>query len=261
MTPGKLTVGPDGRLRGPAKITYNIPFPTKSGDYGSGAMMGVVMHTEVGFDHNVIDEFNNTAFRASAHFSVNDDGGIHQFGPVGKGWCAWAQADGNLAWYSIEHEDHGNPLSPLTNAQIISSAQLAECLSAFAGFPLREANSVTEKGYGVHYMGGAAWGGHSCPDTGPDHPVRSLQRKAILALAREIRGGTGPALPPLPSGLHHCDGKESLDGICARQKLSWPEIVFETFRGQDAIGPLQLAYLLVQKYDQPCPAGMRLRLP
>ena len=38
--PGKLTVTSDGRLVGPANLTYNDPFPTQNGAYGSGAMSG-----------------------------------------------------------------------------------------------------------------------------------------------------------------------------------------------------------------------------
>ena len=186
--PGRLAIGPDGRLRGPASITTNVPWPTGNGSWGSGAMRGVVMHTEVGWDHNVVDEFNHTASQASATFSVRDDGRIHQYGPVGKGWYAWAQVAGNAEWYSIEHEDGGHPEIPLNAAQIAASAQILECLSAFAGFPLQEANSPGERGYGVHYMGGQAWGGHTCPDV-PPKPVRSLQRPVIIELAKAIRAG------------------------------------------------------------------------
>jgi hypothetical protein len=44
----------------------------------------------------------------SAHFGIAQNGSVHQFGPIGKGWIAWAQAAGNAAWYSIEHADDGN---------------------------------------------------------------------------------------------------------------------------------------------------------
>lgn len=190
--PGRLTVAADGRVTGPASIGYSIPFPCVNGTPGgSGAMRGVVMHTEVGYDHNLQAEFDNPAAQASAWFSVRDDGHITQYGPLGKGWMAWAQMAGNPEWYSIEHEDHGDPRVPLTDAQITASAQILECLSAFAGFPLQEANSITERGYGVHYMGGQAWGGHTCPDV-PPSPVRSLQRPVIIELAKAIRAGNPP---------------------------------------------------------------------
>jgi hypothetical protein len=193
-TPERLRVGSAGRVRGALfsgdTITWNDPFPTKNGDYGSGAMMGVVMHTEVGFDHNVVNEFNEIVSEASATFSIRTNGDLHQYGPIGKGWYAWAQEAGNEAWYSIEHEDGGDPTVPLTDAQMWTSAQLVEVLSAFAGFPLQVATSTTMKGYGAHYLGGAAWGGHTCPDVPPTR-VRSLQRWEIVRRAMLVR--TTPA--------------------------------------------------------------------
>lgn len=186
--PGRLSVGPGGRVHGPAHITYNDPFPCPNGTFGSGAMQGVVMHTMVCNLPQCIDLFNNEEVQASAHFGIAQDGQIHQFGPIGKGWIAWAQKAGNLAWYSIEHADNRNPNNPLTEAQITASAQLVELLSRFAGFPLQITDSVAGRGFGVHNMGGINWGGHTCPDLPPKH-VRSAQRPQILALARKIREG------------------------------------------------------------------------
>lgn len=172
---------------------YANPFPVPNGTPGGGAskMRGVVMHTEVGYDHTVVEEFEDPHFQASAFFSVRVDGHIEQYGPIGKNWMAWAQVDGNPRWYSIEHEDKANPLNPLTDAQLTSSALLVEFLSRFAGFPLQVTNSPTGTGYGTHFMGGAAWGGHTCPDVSASHPVRSLQRAEIIRRAKIIRNG-GP---------------------------------------------------------------------
>ncbi len=193
MTPGRLEVAPDGRITG-RPVAYNSPWPCVNGSYGSGAMMGVVMHTMVGDLPGTVAWFNNPKAQASAHFGVAEDGSIHQFGPVGKGWCAWAQAAGNQAWYSIEHADGGLTRNPLTRAQIGASAQLLEVLSWFAGFPLQVTDSVTVKGYGTHVMGGAAWGGHTCPGPGP----RAGQRAVIVELAKQIRAGSAPPPPPPP---------------------------------------------------------------
>jgi N-acetylmuramoyl-L-alanine amidase-like protein len=189
-TPGRLKVGADGRVTGPAQIAYNDPFPTVNGSWGSGAMMGVVMHTMVGNLSGTVAEFNNPSAQVSAHFGVAQDGSVYQFGPIGKGWVAWHAMQANDAWYGIEHADNRNPGNPLTEAQIVASAQLVECLSAFAGFPLQVTDSPTVKGYGTHVMGGAAWGGHTCPGPGP----RAGQRAAIIALARQIRSTPPP--PP-----------------------------------------------------------------
>jgi hypothetical protein len=159
-------------------------------------MQGVVMHTMVGNLPGTIELFNNPApggdpgLAVSSHFGIDQQGNIHQFGPIGKGWIAWAQIAGNAAWYSIEHADNGNTENPLTEAQITASAQLVEILSRFAGFPLEVTNSTAGKGYGTHVMGGAAWGGHTCPGPGP----RAGQRAEIIARAKAIRAAAAP--PP-----------------------------------------------------------------
>lgn len=191
--PGKLSVDRTGRITGPISIEYNSPFPVANGTPGAGSprMMGVVMHTMVGDLASADATFNNPASQVSAFFGIGQDGHVKQWGPVGRNWMAWAQMAGNAQWYSIEHADHGNPDNPLTPAQITASAQLVECLSAFAGFPLAVTDSPHIKGYGTHSMGGAAWGGHTCPDLPPLH-IRSAQRQAIIDLAKQIRN------PPLP---------------------------------------------------------------
>lgn len=199
MAAGRLTVGPGGRIVGPANLAYNTPWPCPNGAYGSGRMMGVIMHTMVGQLAGTIDVFNNPSYEASAWFGVSQTGLIHQFGPVGVGWCAWAQEAGNETWYSIEHADDGNPDNPLTTSQLTASAQLVECLSAFAGFPLQVTNSTGVMGYGTHAMGGAAWGGHTCPDLPPSH-VRSAQRAEIIAEAHAIRDGV-PWPPVIPGAV------------------------------------------------------------
>lgn len=190
---GKLTAGTDGRVTGPADITYNSPFPCVNGDPGGMSVphgiQGLVMHTMVGNLPGTIEVFNRRSSQASAHFGVSQSGAIRQFGSV-RGWKAWAQAAGNPHWYSCEFADDGNPDNPLTQAQITAAAQLLECLSApgVGNFPLQVTNSTSGEGFGVHFMGGQAWGGHTCPDLPPAH-VRSAQRPQIVALAMAIRSG------------------------------------------------------------------------
>lgn len=186
VIPFPVNVGARGRIVGAIDVTYNIPFPTQNSSKGSGAMMGVVQHTEVGFDPNVIREFNDRSAGASAFFSVDFAGRVHQFIPVGLGFYSWAQVAGNRQWYSIEFEDGGDPNRPMSDRQVIAFAQLAECLSHFAGFPLQITNDVNVKGIGVHFMGGKAWGNHTCPDVPPNH-VRSAQRSEVLRIAKLIR--------------------------------------------------------------------------
>jgi hypothetical protein len=208
----KLSVDPNGRLEGPASITYNHPWPCVNGERGMQiphGVMGVVMHTMVGNLPGTIGVFNKPGFNASAHFGIDQNGHIHQFGPV-NGWIAWAEMDGNPNWYSIEHADNGNPDNPLTDAQLTASAQVVEALSRHAAFPLREANAPGGQGYGVHYMGGAAWGGHTCPDSPPRH-VRSQQRPEILRRAQAIRDGAPPSAATVVT-----DGKLGLEALAAK---------------------------------------------
>lgn len=210
---GKLEIGSDGRATGPVAITYNDPFPTANGRIGpaSATMMGVVMHTMVGNLPGTVAHFNDPApggnpkAAVSAHFGIAQDGSVQQFGPIGKGWIAWAQAAGNDAWYSIEHADNRNTEDPLTEAQLTASAQIVEVLSRFAGFPLQVTDSVDVKGYGIHVMGGAAWGGHTCPGPGP----RAGQRYEIIRRAKAIRAGQIACT---------CDGTLSLVELAAKHK-------------------------------------------
>lgn len=219
-TPGQLQVDTKtGRITGSAHLTYNSPWPCPNGTYGSGAIMGVLMHTMVGNLPGTVQWFNNRASQVSAHFGIAQDGEIHQFGPIGKGWIAWHAAAANHDWYGIEHADNGAPVNPLTPAQITASAQLVEVLARFAGFPLRVTDSPASKGYGTHVMGGAAWGGHTCPGPGP----RAGQRPAIITLAEEIRT---PAPPPAGPYRHLTDGHESAEQIAASRGVS-VEYLFE----------------------------------
>jgi hypothetical protein len=193
----RLHIDTSGRLSGPASISYNSPFPCPNGqDAGMSVpkgIMGVVMHTMEGNLPGTISAFNDPGFQASAHFGIDQNGHIHQFGPV-NGWMAWAEVNGNPNWYSIEHADGGDPNVPLTDAQLTASAQVVEALATVGVFPLQASNDPSQEGYGVHFMGGADWGGHSCPDVPPRH-VRSAQRAEILRRVAAIR-----AAAPTPSG-------------------------------------------------------------
>jgi len=188
-----LSVGSDGRVTGPAAITYNTPFPCVNGSWGSGAMTGVIMHTMVGSQAGTISWFNNPDAGASAQFGVGFDGAIHQFGPIGQGWIAWHAGAANVTWYGIEHEDGGDPSRPLTDAQLTASAQLVEMLTGFADIPLQVTNSPSTGGLGTHSMGGSSWGGHACPGD-----VRAAQRGEVIRRAQGIRSGGGPVPQPPP---------------------------------------------------------------
>jgi hypothetical protein len=242
--PGKLTVQPDGRVTGPASISWNDPFPCVNGTPGGGAasMMGVVMHTEDGYEQGTIEWFNNPAAEVSAFFAIGQDGAIWQFGPVGADWMAWAEADGNPSWYSVEDADNTHPSVPLTDAQVTAFAQLFECLSAYAGFPLQVTDSVNVQGLGIHSMGGVPWGDHpSCPGS-----VRAAQRPAIIALAKEIRAG-------MPKGIYLSDGTKSLRKIALSYGTGCSTILRMT-AADDSVLPANVSEWLDSVFDGITPA-------
>ncbi len=210
--PGRLTVGKDGKLTGPATIGYNTPWPCPSGNKGvTGTMRGAVMHTMVGYLAGTITVFNDPANGASAHFGIAQDGRIHQFFPLGQGWEAWHAFAANLEWYGIEFEDAGNPDNPISGKAITAGAQLLECLSAYAGFPLQVCDDPQGQGFAYHSLSDA-WNlnHHTCPDLPPQH-VRSHQRAAIVDLAKQIRTGVAPQ-PWTP-------GRKAYNGYAAH--LGW----------------------------------------
>lgn len=222
MTPPKYSVDSDGRLHG-ANVTWNDPWPTPNGSPGGmvvpSGVNGVVMHTMVGNSPGTISEFNNPGAQASAHFAIDQDGNVHQFGPV-NGWMSWAQENGNPTWYSIEHADNGDPGNPLTQAQMNASAQVVEALSRVGNFPLQVTDSTGGEGYGVHNMGGAAWGGHSCPQNPNGSGPRAGQRTQILQIAKAIRTGAPVSQFPMTSG------DEGTDVLTLQQMLNkWAKLI------------------------------------
>jgi hypothetical protein len=93
----------------------------------------------------------------------------------------WAQAAGNGQYHAFEVE--GYPNEPYTAAQIETLA----IWHNFLGCPDVLANAPGQRGVGTHYMGGAAWGGHTCPDPVAGAGPRSRQRGAIIARAQALR--------------------------------------------------------------------------
>lgn len=117
------------------------------------------------------------------NFQVMRDGTIWQLLPMDV--QPWAQADGNFNYAAIE--TGGDPDQPLTDAQLRSCALIVRAYHERMGMPLRVANKPGAKGLGIHSMGGAAWGGHSCPGD-----IRAGQRKQILTLAAVTPAPTDP---------------------------------------------------------------------
>lgn len=263
---GKLTAGADGRVTGPAAITHNDPWPCPNGDPGGMSVphgvMGVLEHTMVGDLPGTVQVFNEPSFQASAHFGVDQEGNIHQFGPV-NGWKAWHCAAGNPNWYGIEFADHGNPANPLTQAQITAGAQLAELLSRVGNFPLQITNSVSTEGFGVHRMGGAAFGGHSCPQLADGSGPRAGQRAQIIALAMSIRQGGAVTQPRQWTTA----GMSSLAQLAKDQKTTAAVILQLTAQHSPSPLPAELAVYLNGVFGgtvdvaKPVPRGLTLYLP
>lgn len=247
-TPGRLEVGKDGRLTGPAKIVFNDPFPCVNGSWGSGAMQGALMHTTVGSMDAAHNWFNNPAAQASANAIVGIDGTILQMGPFLKGWISWHAMAANLTWYGFEFVDNGDTRNPLTQEQIASGAQLVEVTSRNAGFPLRVTDRPAGRGFGMHCMGGQAWGGHTCPLPGP----RGGQRQVIVDLAKQVRHDTQPTWTTT--------GRESLVEV-GQDKGVYPSSILRMTAVHDHVYAGDLAaYINGGNLKAPMPAGITLRI-
>lgn len=182
----------DGWLQGPIAITHRMT-PNRYNTGFAAHALGLVFHTEDGFEAGTVDTFMNPSAQASAWFSVGQDGRASQYLPAGRGYVAWAEAGGNPNHYSIEDEDGTHPSVPLTDRQMTAFAQILEACSERDGFPLQIASDpVAGRGLILHSDGGAAWGGHtSCPG-----PVRAAQRPELIRRAVQIRAGAAPAPAP-----------------------------------------------------------------
>jgi hypothetical protein len=240
MQVAKLSIDSAGRVTGTCPngkpVTLNHPFPCVngvSGGMGTRAQIrGFLPHTMVGNLAGTLSLFNRPGFDASAHFCIDQAGQIVQMGPVGPGrWKAWAEAAGNPFWISAESADNGNPDNPYTPAQLWALAQIAELTSRpdQCNYPLQVTDSTGGLGIGTHAMGGAAYGGHSCPDV-PPHHVRSAQRPQIITYARQLRG-TGPGhVPPPPPAFRTftADGSKALAAIAGQVRVQPSAIIRAT---------------------------------
>jgi len=109
---------------------------------------------------------------------------------------SWAQAAGNGQYWSFETE--GYPSEPLTGPQINTLASWHNFVNA----PDTLANAPGQHGSGTHYMGGTAWGGHTCPDASAGLPgPRSKQRAAIIARAVTLRTPLEIDVPLTPAEI------------------------------------------------------------
>ena len=130
----------------------------------------------------------------------------------------WAQAAGNGQYHAFEVE--GYPNEPYTAAQINTLAVWHN----FLGTPDTLANTPGQRGVGVHYMGGAAWGGHTCPDPVAGAGPRSKQRPAIIARAQALRTPTPTPevdMPLTPAEMDYI-AIQAADQVWNRFKIHGP---------------------------------------
>ncbi|HVX20875.1 MAG TPA: hypothetical protein VHB02_05985 [Acidimicrobiales bacterium] len=173
----------------------------------------MVLHTEVGWEHTVEHEFTDPSYQASAFCSISGglnaqsppDGHLHQYGPIGHGWMAWAQKAGNPRFRSVEFEDGGRPTRPLTALQIATGGAVLAAVAEFDGFPIQSTDDPDHgRGLILHVDGGAAWGGHDCPGA-----VRAAQRPALIAAAFASITPAPPAPSPTQEVTMYCTDPET----------------------------------------------------
>lgn len=264
-TPGKLHLDKDGRLQGNPQITYNKPWPLRFAKGGvTGAMNGVLLHTMVGTLESCIATFNSPNAAGSAHIGIGQDGRIHQFVPIGKGFETYHAFAANLTWYGIETEDNGNPHTPISDKALWAWAQCFEFLSDFAGFPCEVTDDCKGKGLAYHRMC-KEWNlsSHSCPGATMTDMVRVNQRAEIVKRAKQIRAGQGTPPPPPPDTptRYIVKGGGSLRGLAKQHSLHAEDIVWQTaVHAPTGYGELQQAYFRGGNWDARMPSGMILWL-
>lgn len=165
------------------------PVPSHGG--AMSAHLGLILHVTTNhFDPGPY--FSDPSHQASSTWWISDQGALYEY--VDADLRAWAQADGNSTYNSVETS--GTPDQPLTPAQVETCAQLYAWGARQFGWPLQLAEQPGERGFGWHGMGGQAWGGHfSCPGD-----PRKAQRHGILERAAAIMAHNEPAKPPATTG-------------------------------------------------------------
>ncbi|WP_241831042.1 N-acetylmuramoyl-L-alanine amidase [Parafrankia soli] len=144
---------------------------------------GLIPHVQMG-TAPLFGWFSNPTAGVSSHLWLSKAGEFEQY--VEFGDKAWAQGAGNSQWISCECA--GTDADDYTPIQIQRLGELfAWGMRAFGWRP-EITDSPSGYGLGAHRMGGAAWGGHSCPGN-----IRANRRGDILAAALDR-----PATPPPP---------------------------------------------------------------
>jgi len=168
----------------PGAVWRPISYRQDAGKFAPGQPLGYIPHVPV--CNGSLFHFFNGLVSPNRKFStawVAKDGSSEQYTElINK---PWAQATGNPYYHAFEVE--GYPNEPYTAAQINTLAVWHN----FLGTPDTLANTPMVSGIGTHYMGGAAWGGHTCPDPVAGAGPRSKQRAAIIERAITLRTPKG----------------------------------------------------------------------
>lgn len=164
-----------------AKATWHGPVPNMTTG-GMGQIRGLVLHIMEGSIESCDNWFHNPTAQVSAHFGNAKDGRLFQW--VDTENKAWAEADGNPNWISVENE--GVAPTQLTPQQLENAAQLFAWVCKTYKVPCQVTDNVNGQGLAYHGMGGVAWGNHpDCPGTEiiAQRPEIVARAKAILAPA------------------------------------------------------------------------------
>ncbi|MGW1836312.1 peptidoglycan-binding protein [Streptomyces sp. NPDC002067] len=185
------------------------PIPTNYTANGQNSVRGLVVHIMAGTLSGTDSWFRNSAARASSHFGTGKGGALYQW--VNTANRAWAQANGNSSWLSIENEGQGG--DALTSAQMDRIAEVFAWVHKTYGVPLQVASGPSGRGLGYHAMGGSAWGGHTqCPGS---RIVAQLPE--IVARAKRLAGSGGPGA----SSTYTVKSGDTLSAIGKRLGIKW----------------------------------------
>jgi hypothetical protein len=153
-----------------------------------GTIIGLCLHVQEG-NGSLYGWFNNPNAEVSAHLWCGKDGTLEQYldPPAQK---AWAQANGNPNYISIETE--GFVGEPLTDAQMLAVASILSQASTAYSFPVTGPVAHGQPGFTQHCnpngTSDPSWGNHFCPG-----PIRLGQMPNIITMAH------GSPAPPEPT--------------------------------------------------------------
>ncbi|WP_432068238.1 peptidoglycan-binding protein [Streptomyces sp. C10-9-1] len=182
------------------------PIPVNYTSGGQTSVRGLVVHIMAGTLAGTDSWFRNSAARASSHFGTGKGGALYQW--VDTANRAWAQANGNREWLSIENEGRGG--DALTSAQMDRIAEVFAWVHKTYGVPLQITSSPNGRGLGYHAMGGSSWGGHTqCPGR------RIIaQLPEIVARAKRLAGSGSSSTYTVVKG-------DTLSAIGKRLGITW----------------------------------------